>query len=292
MSSAHTAIPSESIQPARIRRLSIAGALDEGLRIVHENYRELIRVALLLTLAPMFAATYFGGAAAEEFGFGLAAFFDGQQVDLAPLLRRLATVTFPLMAIASRVAEPLALGALVVLATGVLTGRRTTISSAVRFSLGCGVSLVVMWTLRWISVQLGTIFCYVPGIFLAALFFSALPALVLERLGPLQALVRSVDLNWNRIWEAMLLVLLLALIDIAVMECAQLLPRGLPQSIGMGVLYASTLVLYAAASTVFYFSGRCQLENYDLQVWVQSVARRDELLEHDEMSRPGTQVRV
>jgi hypothetical protein len=262
--------------------VAVAGALDEGLRIVHEIYRDLIKAALLVAVAPMFVAMYFGTAAAEEFGFGLAAFLDGQQVDLAALVRRLLIVTLPLMALAFRVAEPLCLGAMVMLSAGILSGHPTTVGSALQRSLSCGISLVVMWTLRWASITLGTVFCYIPGILLAAIFFSALPALVFERLGPLQALGRSSNLNSKRLWEAVLLVLLLGLIEIAVRECAQMLPRGLPQAAGMAVLYGSTLVIYGAVSTVFYFSGRCQLENYDLQLWVQSVERRDELMEHDQ----------
>jgi hypothetical protein len=292
MSSAPAEILSNTGHPVRVRRMTVAGALDEGLRIVHDNYRELIQAALLFSLLPMFVSMYFGMAAAEEFNFGLAMFLEGQPVDLVPLLQRMAIVTLPLLTIAYRVVEPLCLGALVVLSAGVLTGHRTTIGSAMRSSLGCGFALVIMWTLRWLSVQLGTLFCYIPGILLAALFFSALPALVLERLGPLRALGRSVDLNSKRLWESVLLVLLLGLIDAFVISCAQLLPHGLLQSIGLTLLYSSTLVLYAAAVTAFYFSGRCQLENYDLQLWAQAVQRRDELLEHDETSRSDPPARV
>ena len=272
--------------------MTVAGALDEGLRIVHEDYRDLIKAALAVSLVPMFVAMYFGTAAAEEFGFGLSMFLEGQPVDLAPLMRKMAIVTFPLLTFAYRIAEPICLGVLVVLSAGVLTGHRTNLSDAVKSSLGCGFALVIMWGLRWGAIQIGTLFCYIPGIFLAALFLCALPALVLERLGPFRALGRSVDLNSKRIWEAILLVLLLGLIEFMVLQCAQLLPRGLPQSVGMTLLYSSTLVLYAAAVTAFYFSGRSQFENYDLQLWVQSVERRDAQLDHDDVSPSESPARV
>ena len=45
--------------------MTVAGALDEGLRIVHEDYRDLIKAALAVSLVPMFVAMYFGTAAAE-----------------------------------------------------------------------------------------------------------------------------------------------------------------------------------------------------------------------------------
>src|SRR5262245_32135236 len=111
---------------------------------------------------------------------------------------------------------------------------------------------------------------------LAGLFFNALPALVLDLLGPLQALQGNVALNKDRLSEAVVLVLLLGLIESLITQCGQLLPRAAPQAAGVAVLYSCTLVLYAAAATAFYFSGRCQREDYDLQLWVQTLARRDQ----------------
>jgi hypothetical protein len=225
---------------------------------------------------PLGAALYFGLAPLEELVQGFSDFVEGRVVDFPPLVRRVAWITLPLMAVAYRVAEPLALGALVTLSAGVLTGHRTTVGNALRHSLRCSVALIVMWFLRGLSIQVGTMLCYGPGLLLAGLFFSALPALVLERLGPFQALARSVELNKKRLGEAVVLVLLLGLIESLVTQCGQLLPRGIPQSVGIALLYGSMLVLYATASTVFYFSGRCQRENYDLQLWVQTIASRDQ----------------
>ena len=79
------------------------------------------------------------------------------------------------MFLAYRVAEPLALGALVLLSAGRLTGRRATPKNAVSMSVRCSVALIVMWLLRWLLIQLGTQLCYVPGIIIAGLYFSALP---------------------------------------------------------------------------------------------------------------------
>lgn len=292
MSSALLEPQSDTAHILRIRRLSVAGVLDEGLRIVHEHYRELIRTALLVTLLPMIAAMYYGVAAVEELGFAFMALLERQQIDIWPYVRRVLAVTVPLFVAAYRIAEPLCLGALVVLAAGVFSGRRVTARDALRQSAGRGIALVVMWSLRWLAVQFGTIFCYLPGIVVAALFCSALPALVLEGIGPLRALGRSVELNGRRFWEAVLLVVLLGLIDISILECAQVMPPGLPRAAAMAVLYSSTLVLYAATITAFYFSGRCQLENYDLQVWAQSVAQRDAQSVADDSLSPELYPRV
>jgi hypothetical protein len=276
MSSA-TAEPAIEASPVpRIRRLTIGGTLDEGIRIVHEAHRDQFRVVFAMLVLPLASALYYGLGATEDLALGFAEFAEGNAIDFRPLVERAAILTLPLMMLAYRVAEPLALGALVTLSAGVLTGHRTTLGNAVKHSLKCSFALMVMWFLRGLSVQIGTLFCYGPGMLLAGLFFSALPALVLERLGPLQALSRSVELNKKRLGEAVVLVLLLGLIESLITQCGQLLPRGAPQAVGVAVLYSCALVLYAATATAFYFSGRCQREDYDLQLWVQSIARREE----------------
>lgn len=279
-------------QVARVRRLTVAGALDEGLRIVHENYRDLIRAALIVSALPMLAAMYFGIVATEELGFAFAALTERQQIDIWPYVWRVAAITLPLFIVAYRIAEPLCLGALVVLSAGVISGQRVSTREALRQSFSCGVALVVMWGLRWVAVQFGTMMCYVPGIIVAALFLCALPAIVIEKIGPLRGLGRSVELNGRRFWEAVLLVLLLGLIDVFILQCGQMMPHGLPRAVSMTVLYASTLVLYAATVTAFYVSGRCQLENYDLQVWAQSVVQRDAASAADDVMPPELSPRV
>jgi len=292
MTSASLESPALALQPRRIRRLTVAGALDEALRIVHEQYRELITAALLVMFVPMFVMVYIGGAAFEEFAFGYGLLIDGHQVDLTPLIQRVAYVSLPLMALAYGVAEPLCIAALVVITAGVLTGHRTTVREALRHTLGCSLPLLFMWFLRWISIKLGTI-CFIgPGFLMAALFFSALPVLVLEGVGPLHSLRRSMHLVWARLGEAVLLVVLLGLIEALVLQCAQFLPAGIPRTIGIAVVYSSMLSLYATTATTFYFSARCREENYDLQLWVQQLVNRDAAREAEDVPPPEKYARV
>lgn len=278
MSSASAAPSPDPSAAGRIHRVSVGGALDEAIRIVHEDHRNLILVAVLLMALPLWGYFLFG---LQPVVALLDAWFkftvERVQVDFQPFLTRILSVTVPWLIAAYVVCQPIALGALVLLSAGVLTGHRTTPGEAMRQSLRSGIPLVWMWFLRMFCVQLGSMMCYVPGILLAAIWLCAVPALVLEGLGPIQALSRSFQLNKPRLGEAVLLVLLLGLIEWVTTQYAQLFPAGLPQAIGVSLLSAAMLVLYAAGITVFYFSGRCQRENYDLQLWVQTLVRRDEV---------------
>ncbi|MBL8852185.1 MAG: hypothetical protein JNG89_21110, partial [Planctomycetaceae bacterium] len=148
MSSATIEPANESVAVPRIQRLTVSGALDEGIRIVHEAHRDQFRVVFAVLVVPLAAALYFGMGAAQELAQGFTDFADGNAVDFRPLVERAAVVTLPMMLLAYRVAEPLALGALVTLSAGVLTGHLTTLGYAVKHSLKCSFGLLVMWFLR------------------------------------------------------------------------------------------------------------------------------------------------
>jgi hypothetical protein len=188
------------------------------------------------------------------------------------ILRHIGFVLIPLAIVAYRIAEPLALGALIVIATGSLMGKRPTMGEAIRRSMRRMWPLLVMWFVRWVCIKIGALACSVPGLVLAGLFSVSAPAVLLERKGAFAALGRSIELNKERLFPASLLIFLLGLIEWLISQLPQLLPTPLLQAIGMAACYTCTLVLYSCAVTVFYFSGRCKMENYDLQLLAEQVA--------------------
>ncbi len=259
-------------RPFRIRELSIGGVLDEALLLVRERFGTLLKVSLAILAVPLTVAMYFGLGPIQEIAESLGDPARMRPEDLIEMFTHLGVITLPLMAIAYRIAEPLALGALVFIVAGAILGKRPGVGEAIRRSLRRAWPLIAMWFLRWICVQIGTMACYIPGILLAGLFSVALPAIMLERKGPLAGMGRSIELNKQRMLPACGLILLLGLIESSMVQLGQLLPSILLQSLAVAVLYSCTLGLYAAGVTVFYFSGRCKVENYDLQLLAEEVA--------------------
>lgn len=266
----------------RIRELSIGGVLDDALRLVRERFGSLLAVGLAVMGPPLTIAMYFGLGPIEELGETIGNQAMLRPEDLIELFQHIGVVTLPLMAFAYRIAEPLAIGALIYIAAGTMMGQRPTGWEAVKRSLRRAFPLIVMWFLRWVCIQIGTVFCYVPGILLAGLFSVAMPAVMLERKGPLAALGRSIELNRQRMLPSMGLILLLGLIESMMAQLGQLLPTVLLQAPAVAVLYSCTLMLYAAAVTAYYFSGRCKTENYDLQLLAEQVASAPEDEKTDE----------
>lgn len=273
--SAAVPVAAESRVP-RIRDLSIGGVLDDALLLVRERFNSLIVIPLMLMAVPLTAAMYFGFAPVQEQFAQLGNQGIVRPEDFVGILQHMGVVAIPLLTLAYRVAEPLALGALIFMLAGTLIGERPTLGQSLRRSLRLGWVLIILWFLRWLCVQVGTMACYIPGILLAGLFSVALPAAVLEGTGPLASLGRSVELNKQRMFPSMGLILLLGLIESMMVQLGQLMPNILLQSLCVGLLYSSTLCLYAAGVTVYYFAGRCKVENYDLQLLAEQVASKPE----------------
>jgi hypothetical protein len=257
----------------RIRPLALGGALDEAVDVVRDRYIPLFRTSLLLTFLPMSIAVYFGYGRLEQHVQKFSIPGQAGPDDFLALMQEFGTVTMPLLFLAYRVAEPIALGALVLHSAAALHGRTLSLRDAVRTSLIRSAPLVAMWLVRWMAIKVSLMFCYIPGILVAGLFISALPALMLEDRGPLAALGRSAQLNRNRLLPAAGLAIVLFLIESFQMVLPELVTVLSVRALLHAGCYAALLPLYAAACTAYYYSGRCEMEHYDLQVLAAEVAR-------------------
>jgi hypothetical protein len=92
-------------------------------------------------------------------------------------------VTAPFIAAAS--------GATVLLAMGALAGRELGIASSIAGSLRRLVSLVIAVVLIWTVTWIGFLLLVVPGVILSVRLAVAMPVLMVEGVGPLEALRRA-----------------------------------------------------------------------------------------------------
>jgi len=79
-----------------------------------------------------------------------------------------------------------------------LAGRQADLASSVQKGLACMGSVFVLAILMTLGIVLGMLACLVPGLILACGWFIAVPAAVIERLGPVEAMRRSWDLTEGR----------------------------------------------------------------------------------------------
>jgi hypothetical protein len=134
-------------------------------------------------------------------------------------------------------------------------------------SLGAGVGAV------FVAIFL----VIVPPIYFAARYFATLPALLLEDIGPIQAMKRSAELTkgeFGRVIKAMLLMFVLYIgFTIAVLL---VIGAFMAKAASVGQVLAAVanvlvLPVFGAIQTLLYYDLRIRKEGYDIEVMSQAL---------------------
>jgi hypothetical protein len=167
----------------------------------------------------------------------------------------------------------------------VYLGRPGDIGSAMTRGLTRFLPTMMATILKSLGVVVAFIFFAIPGILLMLYWFAALPAAVLEPVGPLAALGRSGTLSRGVKWHvlktyllaiclflaAYVLVLLIGWI-ISVFLHAVSLPaatRVLTIVISIGMMFVYPL--WPIIQTLLYYDARIRNEGYDIELMAQRV---------------------
>jgi hypothetical protein len=153
-------------------------------------------------------------------------------------------------------------------------------------------ALLVATIMSSVTVFAGTMCCLVPGIVLSWLWMVAPAALVLEKIGPLQALARSARLVQGGFWRwagVMLaqFALTLPLSGVAAALADPTARAWLEPRTGLGptafdvldvglssILMGLATALGAVVLTVFYIDCRVRTEGFDLVMRFERLRRR------------------
>ncbi len=130
--------------------------------------------------------------------------------------------------------------------------RRRPVSIGESFGVGFSRVLPVIGVAicSTVGVALGMILLIVPGIILMTMWYVALPACVVENLGPFQSLGRSAALTQGHRWKIFGLLLLVGVGGLIVGAGIPLLGRLIAGRVGFVVLQYLTQVVVAAFSAV------------------------------------------
>jgi hypothetical protein len=177
----------------------------------------------------------------------------------------------------------------IVAVSDVQMGKAPSIAAAFAGMKDCLAKIILVTVVVSIGIVFGLLFCIVPGILLALAWSLAVPAAVVEKLGPLDAIPRSCALTKGSRGSIFVIMLLVGVITIIVTVCfaipvlfaagfSQMLnPKGL--STGMNALrvilnfLGSTLVtpISAIATSLIYYNQRTRKEGFDLQLMMSSM---------------------
>ncbi|HEU0098510.1 MAG TPA: hypothetical protein VFQ67_07020 [Allosphingosinicella sp.] len=100
-------------------------------------------------------------------------------------------------------------GALVRATVAFSEGRKASVGESVMAGLRVALPLVLLGVMSAIALIFGFLLLIVPGVILYVMWSVAAPALVEERLGPVEALGRSSDLTRGTRWKVFGLILIL-----------------------------------------------------------------------------------
>jgi hypothetical protein len=269
----------------RLRPLAFGELLDEIFRIYRRHFGLLVAISLLLAL-PVLVTQIFGGQA-EQLAF-TAAFFTGLLTQSTAALAAPPQPNLLWYASFYLVTFLLALftaGAVTLAAIEVMLGRPATLLSTLAGTLRRYLALLAQ-VLIYVLAVVPALLCLPVAAWIFIRWSVAVPALLAEGIGPVQALRRSWELtrgHWWRLFGILVVVYLLAyvvssVLGIFALPLAILVPFVPDVVRGAVALTVTTLASALVAPieylcvVLLYFDLRVRKESFDLDQLAEAAA--------------------
>lgn len=261
-----------------IREQNLGGVLDEGIRLA-KNHFGLFLSILLVVHVPF------------QLGFGLAhlelrpevvlppdaTWFERimaeGEADQHPSVVLLSLVSLPVMIL---LVTPLEYAVLIQAVSRVYLGEPTTLGQAFRKGLPAFPRLVWTSFLFYLVTMAGFFLLVIPGILFLLWFVLYMVVTVVEGRSGFAALGRSRQLMKGNIIKLIALGVLLWAIFLGVSLGSVFIADAYMSLLTATFLNAVTTILWATVIVVFYYSARCQHENFDLTLLSRGISQRGE----------------
>ena len=238
----------------QIKQLGLGGILDQAISLLRNHFGLLFGI-VAATIIPFQAVL----------GLVQYSIITGGDLQTAVMVGSLGSIFIGL---------PLALfvnAAVIHAVASLYLSRPTTIGEC--FSHGSRRVLALLGTfiLMMLAIMGGMILLIIPGILFAFWFMLAQHVTVLEGSAGSAALGRSKALMKGNIGTGFVLGLVVGLINVGLAMGATFIPQPHAQIVVSAVIQGISTLLATCAMVVFYFSCRCKVENFDLQVLADAV---------------------
>jgi hypothetical protein len=274
------------LSPPELRPLAVGEIIDAAIKLVSGNARALftISASIFIPLGALQVLAYsaVGGSDMLSLVNSLAvesALDEQQLAQLIDATQRLLSVGL-VLALLAGAGTALMQAATVKVAADLCLGTKPDWRDSIAFGFRRLFALLGVVLLVGLGSSIGLIFCLIPGIWLFTSWSVTVPALVVERSRPIQAMQRSFQLVKGRLGPVFVVVLISFLIYGTVSYTFSLVAsvltfagdRGdLAASVAASVISStvSSIVVQpfiAAATVVLYFDLRIRAEGYDLQM--------------------------
>jgi hypothetical protein len=256
----------------QIKHMGLGGILDQAIAIVRDNFVLLFTI-MLLTLVPVILAQEFlEMAVTPELPPDptLEERIEAQQAVMQywPWFAAINLLNFI-------VALPLANAAVIQAIARRYLGQPVTAMQAISHGLKRLLPLLGTTILVYLAVWGGIILLIIPGIYFAIWFGLSQHVVVLEGIAGPKALGRSKRLVHKDRGTFLALFIVLFVITIMLTMGVEFIPQPHLHVFGSALIQALVTMVWTAAFVVFYFSCRCNVENFDLHYLADTIRVED-----------------
>ena len=190
----------------RLRPLGIGEILDVGIKIYTRNAPTLFKIVVFVVLPAQIVVNAVEtsalpkGVTESSGGFFGPDFRSSRTSTVSNHQLEVFLVGYVLALLIGWIASQLAQAGCFRAVADAYLGEQVGWRSSLRYAMRRLPALIVLSIVSTILIGIGSLFCFIPGIYLFAAFYVAVPALLVEGSGPFRSLGRSRELVQGRWW--------------------------------------------------------------------------------------------
>jgi hypothetical protein len=251
-----------------IKHMGIGGILDQAISIVKDNFVLLFTIMLFGLIPVLLAQEFLKLAVTPELPPNptMQDYMRVQQQQNAywPWFMAINVLYFLIVI-------PITNAAVIQSVARVYLGQSITAVEALKHGVRRLLPLIGTTILMYLAIWGGFLLLIIPGIYFAIWFGLSQHVVVLEGLAGPKALGRSKKLVHKDRGKFLALGLIAGIITFMLVIGTQMIPQPHVRAVASALVQAVATMLATAAFVVFYFSCRCNVENFDLHYLAESI---------------------
>lgn len=255
-----------------IQVLTLGEILDQGIVLVRNHARLLFGISAVLLLPYQLINSWLAYMCTPTLtGRSIATMVASNPHPLLGILSSCLSILFFL------VISPITNAATTVAVSDEYLGRPTSIRQSFTKALQRLVPLIWTTLIATFLIMLGFICLIIPGLILSLQYALTTQVVILEDKSGMEALRRSKQLmdakgHWGT-WFCISFVLVVASFLLGL--GAGFVPGALFRGVSLAVVQTATVIVWTTIGAVFYFSCRCKVENFDLDMLAGEMEREE-----------------
>jgi hypothetical protein len=251
-----------------IKHMGLGGILDQAIAIIRDNFVLLFTIMLIVLIPVTLVQGFFWLSVTPEMPA------HPTMQDTVNARQALAhywpwTLGFGLLQFV--IVFPIVNAAVIDAVAQVYLGQPVTAREAISYGVRRLLPLLGTTVLMYLAIWAGFLLLIIPGIYFSIWFALSQHVVVIERLSGPTAMKRSKKLIHKDRGTFVALGIVLLVISFLAQGGVHYIPQPHLQVIGRALVQALVTMLWTASLVVFYFSCRCNVENFDLHYLAQSI---------------------